>query len=222
MPNKEIKEVPKKLIDNLQAFLKFYEYGCHMLDGLAERHLSGEDIVPQICALYHDDATKSIFYLIRCSDEMAEAVFDSELIDEDGHRKLSDIRSKYRPIIEDIIFVGVAIAGGEINPISSARLGLSYEHDEETIRFDITGYSGQREIFRVVQDALNFLDFAVTIITECCDSFELCQRQGLPFSEPGIKQMERLQKELQNSSAKLSKVVQNYLSAEKQAEATAE
>ena len=220
MPNENSKQAPNVLISHLQSFLKSYDYGCHMLDSLMEKHLSGEDIIPQICALFHDDVARAIFYLIRCSDEMAEAVSGSDLIDMDGHQKLADIRSKYRPILRESLTVGYAIAVGEINPVSSIRLGLSYEHDDESVRLDITGYSGQREIFRVVQDAVNFLDIVVTITEEFSDSFDFYQRQGLPLDEPSIKQLERLQKELQKSSAKLTKAVQNYLSSEKQAKST--
>ena len=224
MHNVESEQASKALIDRLQVFLKSWDYGCHMLGGLVEKHLSGEDIVPQVSALYHDDMARGIFYLISCSDERAEAVFGSDLIDEDGRQKLSDIRSKYRPILEDVIPVVTAIISGEINPMSSCRIDLSYEHEEQSVRLDITGYSGQREIFRVVQDALNFIWFPVTIIGAYSDSFEEYQRQGLPLSQPNIKQLERLHKDLQNSTTQLSKVVQKYLSASaaKKAEATSD
>jgi hypothetical protein len=218
MPKEKISKTDEMLIEYLQAFLKSYEYGCHMLDGLVQRYLSGEDIIPQISMLYHNEAARSILFLITCSDKRAEEILSTNIIDEDGRGKLSVIRSKYRPILEDVIRVSFATAQGEINPVSACRLGLSYDHDDETLRIDITGYSGQREIFRVVQDASNFLGFAIYIIQAYSDSFESCEEKGLSLSEADINQLDKLQKELQNSSAKLSSAVRNYSNKKRQAE----
>lgn len=208
MSNKKTKKVPKKLIDDLQAFLKFYEYGCHMLDSLAEKYLAGQDITPQITALRQLDGVKGIFYLIRTSDKSAESVLSSAFLAEGDRQKLSDIRLKYQPILEDILDVGAAIDMGWVNPISSAKLSPRYDWDEESILLEIIGYSGQRETFRVAQDAFQFLDFAATIVRICSDSLEWCQKQGLPLHKPSLKRLKEVQKELQDSSARLSELVQ--------------
>lgn len=218
MPEKKNSKPSEGLIEQLQAFPKSYEYGCRMLDSLVQRYLSGEDIIPQISMIYHNQAARSILFLIICSDKRAEEIFRSNIINEDGRGKLSVIRSKYRPFLEDSIRVGFAIATGEINPISACRTGLSYDPDDEIIRIDITAYCGQREIFRVVQDASNFLPFAIDIIKAYSDSFESFEKQGLSLSEADINQLNKLQKELQNSSAKLSSAAQNYSKKKKQAE----
>lgn len=215
MSDEKAMEVPKRLIDDLKAFLKFYEYGCHMLDGLVERHLEGADIVPQISALSHIDGVRGIFYFISSSDETAKWTLSSDLIDENGRRKLSDIRSKYHPILEDVLDVAMAIFDrGEINPLSSVRFLQRYEQEDETLYLDMTVASGQREIFRVVQDASELLTFALAIISSSSASLELCQIRGLPLRKEVLKRLERLQKDLQDASARLSKVTQKYLSAE--------
>lgn len=220
MRNEKVEGVPRKLIDALKVFLNFYEYGCHMLDGLVERHLEGADIVPQIIALGSNSWARGIFHLITTSDENAEAILCSDLIDKDSHQKLLDIRSKYRPVLDDILSVGGAVNRGDINPISSVRFSSGYEEDYETSYLEITAYSGQREIFRMRQDASELLVFAVGIVKNCSDSFEWCQRQGLPLDKSIIRQLEELQEEIQTASAQLSSVVQKYLSAGKQRKAT--
>ncbi|GAI10557.1 unnamed protein product [marine sediment metagenome] len=220
MQNKKVEEVPRNLIEDMQTFLKFYEYGYHMLDSLVKRHLEGTDIIPQVTALGSNSWARGIFYFITTSDENAEAILRSDLIDKDSHQKLLDIRLKYRPVLNDILSLGGAVNRGEINPISSVRFSSKYERDDEISYLEITAYSGQREIFRIMQDASELLTCAESIVKTCSDSFEWCQRQGLPLRKLSIKRLDELQKELQNSSAQLSNIVQKYLTTRKQSEAT--
>jgi len=210
MPNEETIGVPEELIDDLNTFVKSYEYGCRMFEGLVERHLAGADIIPQIITLSHNDWVPAIFHLITTSDERAEEILRSDLIEEDSRRKLSDIRSKYCPILQDVLSVGAAVRTGYVNPVSSTSISQRYDRDDQTLYLDTTAYSGQREIFRVVQDASQLLDFALEIVRSSSDSFEWCQRQGLPLRKGILKRLESLQGELQKSSAKLSEVVQKF------------
>lgn len=220
MQNKKVEEVPRNLIEDLQAFLKFYEYGCHMLDSLVKRHLEGADIIPQVTALGSNSWARGIFHFITTSDENAEAILRSDLIDKDSHQKLLDIRLKYRPVLDDILSLGGAVSRGEINAISSFRFSLNYDGDDEISYLEVIAYSGQREIFKIRQDASEFLYFAVDIVKNCSDSFEWCQRQGLPLRKSSIERLDELQKELQNSNVQLSNIVQKYLTTRKQSEAT--
>jgi len=79
MSNEEAKEVPKKLIEDLKVFLKFYEYGCHILDGLVKRHLEGTDIIPQITTLGSNNWARGIFTLLPPRMRMPRQFFAASL-----------------------------------------------------------------------------------------------------------------------------------------------